>query len=248
MKLHSEDSPMATALKALVTPSYLKGHALQRLREVGPAPQDNFEHGNNASTLLMVHGICSLPRTMKELGDFLRDKHNVAYAPIFSRWNTDDIRVSAEKLREKIEQIFRDHEKNEDLTIIGHSTGGLIGLETQRNIQDVAGLVALATPFRGTPQARVGSFLRMGEMVQQVSPDSEFLRSLNEIFLQDVSVTCHVSEEDNVVPPLNQTPSITTPLQLEVVHHDHFQHFDFIVGKKARQFAKELMETFRVED
>jgi hypothetical protein len=55
-------------------------------------PKNNFDHGNNASTVILTPGIFCGPGAMSELGEQLNEKCNVVYTPNLSWLNTGNMK------------------------------------------------------------------------------------------------------------------------------------------------------------
>lgn len=235
MRLRPDDSPLASAAKALATPSWHLGSARQTLASLR-APRDVFDHGNNAPTVLLVHGFLTRPGCLSAAGERLAERFNVAYAPVFPHWNTGSVAGSAALLRRKIRMILCEREKNGDLSVVAHSLGGLIALEALKESVRVRTLATLATPFGGSPQARLAAPFSagardIGDWGRNAAPWAD--KPMDRL-------ECHVSGQDSVVPPENQLP----PPWMEpdaVVRHEGFQHFDFLLGPKAAAFADGLL-------
>lgn len=97
--------------------------------------------------------------------------------------NIQDIAKSAQMVADKIHRVS--HAMNiRELTIIGHSMGGLIGLYALKKL-DIANhvnkLIAIGTPFDGTPAAYAGlPFLgAVAKSLWQMLPDSDFIHDLH---------------------------------------------------------------------
>lgn len=242
MKLAHTDHPVIAGLKPLVTPSWYKGAFLQTAKVMTGAktpPKDSRDHGNNAPTVLLTQGVFCNPNAMETLGSVLAEKANISYAPDFPSLCTQDIQRSALLLRGKIQRILQ-QETNGDLILLGHSVGGLIMLETMRNSRySFRKLICCATPFQGTPQARLAKWW---PACKQTCPGSDYLKSLAEIDLSTIPIDAHVSEFDSVVPFECQVPPLSQTAQVNPSLHP-LQHFDFIVGKKAKAFAESIRDS-----
>lgn len=109
---------------------------------------------------------------------------------------SQDIRLSAEQERERIEWILSRTDA-EELILIGHSQGGLVIrdlVQRQRFTERLKHCIFLATPHMGTWAAVLGNahraatatlgrvskrFTVEGESARQMVPGSEFLKALN---------------------------------------------------------------------
>ena len=174
----------------------------------------------------------------KDLGyvDSLRFSYNggtTAQNAYDSHDTTVDLRTEAERLRELLEQVHRDH-PGVPVDIIGHSQGGVIArtmlayeydAEDQR-LPKVENLVTLASPHQGTDVATALSNLShttsgnlaqwavsdlnvtpvdlRGASVRQLAEHSDFLRDLNNRRLPDgIRFTSIGSRGDLLVPGIH---------------------------------------------
>lgn len=168
---------------------------------------------------------------------------NVVFAPNYKFFNTGDIGTAARELREKIDKTFRNHEKNGDLILLGHSLGGLEIIEAIEGISErIRTVITCATAYQGTPQAKLAAFF--SQAARQISPGASYLTSINEKHVS-CPVEVHISTEDSVVPPESQIPPSALSDRVVVQSHP-FQHFDFIVGKKSTEFARAVKERIRL--
>ena len=158
-------------------------------------------------------------------------EHN-AYGP---RDTTVDLRTSAKRLADLLEQVRRDH-PGQDVDIIAHSQGGIVAStalayefdDKDRRLPTVDHLVMLATPNQGTDAATAlalvanttsGDLLEkglgasgivpfdvQGESVRQLAEGSEFMTKLNERPLPPgVRATSIASRGDLTVPAVHTT-------------------------------------------
>jgi len=201
--------------------------------------EDYFEHGREVPTVLLVPGIACRAAVMKVLGEPLKEEFNVAYAPDFDCLGFADVYESAMLLRQKIDQVLAEH--SDDVYLLGHSLGSLIGLEALRVRNGVSKIVMLSPPFKGSPHASLAKGL--SPACRQLSPDSDYLKSLEEINLGDTEVYSYISADDVVVPVGSQVPHEGISNNLQVFMRPYLHH-DFIIGQKARDFAERLKGVF----
>ncbi len=197
--------------------------------------EDYFEHGREVPTVLLVPGIACRAAVMKVLGEPLKEKFNVAYAPNFDCLGFGDVHESAVLLRQKIDEILTEH--SDDVYLLGHSLGSLIGLEALRVRNGVSKIIMLSPPFKGSPHANFAKAL--SPACKQLSPDSDYLKSLEEINLGDTEVYSYIAADDVVVPVGSQVPHEGISNNLQVFMRPYLHH-DFIIGEKARDFAERL--------
>lgn len=86
------------------------------------SPNDSFDFGTNAPTVVLVPGFGCRRGIMFHLGEDLKRTMNVAYAGNFPNLNTCSIREAATMLVPVIRKIL-EQQKNGDVTLIGHSNG-----------------------------------------------------------------------------------------------------------------------------
>jgi triacylglycerol lipase len=106
----------------------------------------------------------------------------------------------AAKVQAMAEQIERETGRN-DLTIVGHSMGGLVSALyacTLAKPGSVKSVITLGSPFAGTPIARIG----LGQNARQMQPGAQFLRELKG-YMQRSSLTFHhiAAKKDQIVVP-----------------------------------------------
>lgn len=84
-----------------------------------------------------------------------------------------------DQLRRKVKNTFGDNDK---VIVVGHSFGGLIGAwYSAINPSQVSHLITIATPWMGTPVARIfGYFFRNTKMFQNTRPGANVLALLQE--------------------------------------------------------------------
>ena len=106
-----------------LTPFTVLEHAVQLVRHtVGnilPTPKDQFDHGNNASTVMLIPGFTQGSGSMSEIGLELSKKHNVVYAGNLP-WYTASVKTMTSQILEKY-RIAQVNEKNHDISLVGHS-------------------------------------------------------------------------------------------------------------------------------
>ena len=73
---------------------------------------------------------------------------------------------------------------NEVKYIVGHSYGGLLGAEwLSKDVRNVKGLLTIATPWQGSPTARILNWFLSDDVWKDMKPGSELLRKINSINL-----------------------------------------------------------------
>ncbi len=235
----SDNSFSAVAKLIFSTPEYQERIGLRELmrtlRMSLEETEDYFEHGREVPTVLLVPGIACRAAVMKVLGEPLKEEFNVAYAPDFDCLGFADVYESAMLLRQKIDQVLAEH--SDDVYLLGHSLGSLIGLEALRVRNGVSKVVMLSPPLKGSPHASLVK--KLSPACRQLSPDSDYLKSLEEINLGDTEVYSYIAADDVVVPVGSQVPHEGISNNLQVFMRPYLHH-DFIIGQKARDFAERL--------
>lgn len=145
------------------------------------------DFGHAPRPVLLLHGFLDTRRTLRVLETRL---HHDGYC-VFSLnlgglldvFNTFGIDVSAEKVRDKVEQLYARYPEMGPLSIVAYSKGGLIGRYYVKRLggdKRVCTLITLGTPHHGTPTAYAGvmAFGMVSKSVWQMTPMSPFIRRL----------------------------------------------------------------------
>lgn len=125
------------------------------------------------SPVILIPGIVAKWNFLENIGDKISLKGHPTYIVPKLGYNLIDIPHSAKIVREVI-----DKNGLQDVVIVGHSKGGLIGKYLMiHNNQDkrIKGLVAIATPFAGVPVVRTVPV----KMFEEVSPESKLIKDMN---------------------------------------------------------------------
>jgi pimeloyl-ACP methyl ester carboxylesterase len=133
---------------------------------------------------LFVPGYASPAFYSRVFRNRLEDANIEVYTLKLPRLATGDIKLSAEVLAERVEELKREL-RVKKLNLIGHSLGGIIiryYLKRMDGWKNVKRAVYMATPHHGVPLARLVFFTKAG---RQLLPGSDFL---NEV--QDDPSTC----------------------------------------------------------
>jgi len=114
----------------------------------------------------------------------------------------DRIESNARYLAERIAAIRAEHGAAK-VAIVAHSMGGLITRTMMHTEPDhrVHALVAIASPFRGSHFARVGSLLGWGASVSQMIPGSVFLQDYPSTLALPVATLSMVAFQEDIVHP-----------------------------------------------
>jgi pimeloyl-ACP methyl ester carboxylesterase len=167
----------------------------------------SFEHINDKSRpILLIHGFMGTRGSMFPLEERLIEDGYTVFSFNLGLINTRDIRRSAFQIHRKIEAILA-QTALEEIDIIGHSMGGLIGLYYVKKLggaRRVRRLIMMGTPVNGTWVALAG-IATMGAFsasTWQLLPRSRFLDELHQGQLPDgVEVHTLTAVRDWVCPP-----------------------------------------------
>jgi len=102
-----------------------------------------------------------------------------------SLWLDQELQTIDYKVGDNHETIFKKIQRPNEVTyVIGHSYGGLLGAEwLSKDVRNVKGLIAIATPWQGSPTARILNWFLSDEVWKDMNPGSELLRKINAINL-----------------------------------------------------------------
>ena len=102
-----------------------------------------------------------------------------------SLWLDQPIQTIEYTVGQDHESIFDSIEYPEEIqTVIGHSYGGLLGAEwLSQDVRNVRGLITIASPWQGSPTARILNWFLSDPVWNDMKPGSEFLRRINNINL-----------------------------------------------------------------
>lgn len=176
---------------------------------------------DEAPLVLLIHGFLGTRGSMFMLQQRLIDDGFVVVSFNIGTLNVRDIRRSAFLIHRKIERILA-QKPSQQIDIIGHSMGGLIGLYYIKKLgghSRVRKLIMLGTPVRGTWVALAG-VLTLGlwsTSSWQLLPRSRFLDELAEGPLPPtVEISTIAAARDWAVPPsttrLPGANAVTVPL------------------------------------
>ena len=200
MTLTLSDNQFSAAIKLLSSaPRYQKRigikEAFAAASRFFDKAEDSFDHGREVPTVIMVPGIACKSAVMKVLGEPLKEDFNVAYAPDFNAMGFADIRESALLLRGKIDEVLSEH--SDDVYLVAHSLGSLVGVEALRTRNGVSKIVMLSPPFKGSPHADL--FSSVSPACRQLSAGSGYLESLKSIEFGDHTEVYNYVAMDDVV-------------------------------------------------
>ncbi|MEZ4317689.1 MAG: alpha/beta fold hydrolase [Myxococcota bacterium] len=153
---------------------------------------------------LLVHGYLATPDLMRPLRSRLRARGRDVYlvrelGPLVM----GDVRRHAEELDRAVDRVCAQTGASQ-VDVVGASQGGLIALwwATHGGWERLGRLVALGTPFRGSPAARFGRALlgRVSPGIRQLVPGADLLTELEGLELERPVVSVSM-RGDPVCPP-----------------------------------------------
>jgi triacylglycerol lipase len=193
----------------------------------------------SASPVLLVHGILgqrhlywNLFRRRLEQDGFRVDEVSLPYTLL------GDIRVAAERLSEKVEEVAPDGQR---VDLVCHSAGGIVAryyLKFLGGAKRVRHIVFLGSPHQGTYFSYVLPVLRIAA---QVRPGADLLRELGGDIPDGVRATNFWSPVDGVI----------IPAQNSILHHPSaknvkvpwMHHWGFLLSPQIhKQVAKALRD------
>ena len=107
------------------------------------------------------------------------------YFNYISLWLDQELQAIDYEVGDDHDAIFKKIERPQDVQyIVGHSYGGLLGAEwLSQNTRNVKGLCCIATPWQGSPTARILNWFLSDAVWNDMKPGSELLRKINAINL-----------------------------------------------------------------
>lgn len=168
-----------------------------------------------------------------------RDGFHV-YPASFPRFTFSDLRISAEYLGQKVEEV-RAIEEADRVALIGHSMGGLIArwyVKFLGGAERVSRVACLGTPHHGTWTAATAPVLAG---TRQIVPGSPFLVELNDPKVpHGVPVNNVWSKWDGVVVP-SDSALLEAP-DVENLVLPYVGHWGLLASPKAYRWIKDAME------
>jgi triacylglycerol lipase len=192
--------------------------------------------------VLLLYGFFSTRRTFEVLERRLRRDGYCVFSldlgGIARTFNTRGIDDLADYVRAKVERLYARNPGMGQLTIVGHSKGGLIGAYYVKKLggwRRTRALVTMGTPHQGTPLAYAGlAFGVFARSLWQMTPMSPFIRRLERgAWPPGVRFTSLYSMDDAVAPypaTLIETHGLPYLRNVEVPAHGHRE---FLVKKRV---------------
>jgi len=162
-----------------------RGHGLAFLSRKPPAHYLNYVEKGRAP-IVLIPGIYTKWHFLKAIADPLSRRGHPIYAIDKLGYNTDEVRNAA-----KLVRGFIDEKNLQNVIIVAHSKGGLIGkylLVRYNEDSRVRKMIAIATPFGGSclvhliPHRAAKELAPESEIVHELKNEKDVNRSIVSIF------------------------------------------------------------------
>ena len=102
-----------------------------------------------------------------------------------SLWLDNELQAIDYKVGDSHKDIFKKIERPSEVKyVIGHSYGGLLAAEwISQNTRNVKGIMTIATPWQGSPTARILNWFLSDPVWEDMKPGSALLKKINNINL-----------------------------------------------------------------
>jgi triacylglycerol lipase len=190
--------------------------------------------------ILLIHGFLGTRAIMMPIERFLEGQDCAVFSINLGVFNIEDIRVSAFRIHRAVERICYDLDI-EEIDIIAHSMGGLIGLYYIKKLggsKRVRKLITLGTPYLGTNVSWFG-VATMGLIAPsawQMLPGSFFLKELHTGPIpEDVEVYALEAVNDRIVPPCAERLPDIKVLKVD------FGHTSLVLSDEVFEKIREIL-------
>ena len=162
-------------------------------------------HAGFRDPVLLIQGYFGTRGVFNILENRLKSEGFPVFSFYLGRFNIQDIVKTAHSTAEKLHRFYKE-KKFERISIVGHSMGGLIGLYMLKFLgisPYVRRMIAVGTPFHGTPASYLGiaTMGLFGKSVWQMTPGSAFLQKLMAAPMPEgVEVISIMSRHDMLAP------------------------------------------------
>jgi pimeloyl-ACP methyl ester carboxylesterase len=170
----------------------LKGHARFVVHRKPPSHYLEYVVAGK-SPIILIPGIFGKWTFLQDLGDDISKKGHPVFIVSKLGYNLAGIPASSKIVRELIERY-----NLENVILIGHSKGGLIGkylLLHKNEDERIKGLIAIATPFSGTRSVQRIPL----SLYREVSPQSKLIQELKSHTEVNSRIVSIFPEFDNLV-------------------------------------------------
>lgn len=219
---------------------------LVRFTAVGllPAPKDQFDHGNNADTVILIPGFTQGSASMEAIGEALSAKHNVMYMRNLP-WYTAKVQELVQLIMERY-RAASEREKNGDISIVGHSYGGVLGTRMLSEHPEVRvnHLLTAGSPHQRVPLSSLIAGLPMlpiPPVLQELDNVYEGRPNIKKRQLQDLTT---IAAGNDLVVPTDSQDGRHLPMSAQIPRShetwDGYSHFDLLEPKGAARIAELL--------
>ncbi|MEU8567129.1 alpha/beta fold hydrolase [Streptomyces pathocidini] len=214
--------------------------------------------------MVLIHGTFGFKKAAQArdrwsvMGRVLKDEGRCLYALEYgTNWlgtmGVKDIRDSAKQLATFVDGVKAATNASK-VDLVGYSQGGLVArsyLKDRDGARSVDDLVTLGTPNRGTDTTSAWWGSWVYKAVDQMMPDSDFLKKLNKggELMPGVSYTALATPEDGVVTPFTSaylhgpTEQLTNATVPSIPGSDEEPHTEFCANPAAVQWVREALRS-----
>lgn len=191
--------------------------------------------------VVLIHGFMGTRGSMYPLEKRLEEDGFCVFSFNLGAINLKDIRTSAFRIHRKIEAILA-QTKVEEIDIIGHSMGGLIGLYMIKKLgahKRVRRFIMLGSPINGTWMALAGiaTVGLYSTSTWQILPRSRFLDELHKGPLpDDVEIHSLSAARDWVCPPAS------TRLRGSQSHSVNLGHSSLVISAEVYEHVLKILK------
>ncbi|WP_432737707.1 esterase/lipase family protein [Maridesulfovibrio sp. FT414] len=197
-----------------------------------------FAKGSDQRPILMVHGLYH----NRTAWLFMKHRLNREGFGSLYTWQYNSFITSYPELvlalRREIRRIYEESGE-EQVTLVGHSLGGLLisGASADLQVEKmVRGLITLGTPFKGS----ILAVMAPGRLGRSLHPESALFRGENRITYPDIAKTAIISPTDEMVLPWeNLEPD---PDKWDIVRCSAMGHVAMLYSRKVSATVGRLIK------
>lgn len=184
-------------------------------------------------TIVYIHGATASERSFAFIQKSLKAKN-----PIYLNYDKDG--TAGGNLSTMINDLSM---HKEPLFIVAHSLGGIYAVYLQKEIENITGVVSLASPFNGSEIATWGAMLNPNyQLFRDITPHSHFIKDSRKIpitvpWLQVVTTVGDVpwimGNNDGIVTKSSMT--CREDIEYEEVNRNHYE---IVLSKRVIDIIK----------
>jgi pimeloyl-ACP methyl ester carboxylesterase len=210
-----------------------------------PCPRVNHPailliHGSSGNHGTLAYGVARLSK------DFPHSVFTVQYDGVFMTDKYKSIDEYVPLITQKCQDIQRKTQQNR-IFLVGHSLGGLLAArfaqkEAFKHNIDVPAIVTIGSPWRGSHLInKIWSVGKAKRRLEDMRPESVFLKDLNSELCPNVRYFC-VGSTDDLLVPYGQA----IPEKRSLQHVDHLKlqgvgHYTLIVFPVVWDFVEDVI-------